>query len=243
MRIILTFLLAIGFLTIAAQPGCPPPFGNDKNSFSRFHITAGTGITQLHGTLKDNKKLGHVLLGRVDYQLSKGVYFGLEGQLGTLRAQSQDSSKAVKNNYLSAGVNLTLHPFELLVSDYFSNEFLQDGLNAFYIGGGMKAVRNKYSIDDSYNLDVANYKDANGTWIFPSLNLGFAVPIPRIKWMKKGYVSAVANAQFNYGSNENMDGFHARQIIHNDDGTISNRLVEGQKDRYSAYYLGLRYSF
>lgn len=243
MRVFLTFLFAIGFLSVIAQPGCPPPFGDDKNAYSPFHITIGTGITQLNGTLKDNDKLGHVIVGKIDYQLLKGLYIGVEGQIGALRAQSQDSLKAVRNSYLAAGCNVTVHPFEMFMNDKFSNEAIQRGLNAFYLGVGMRALRNTYDMDDSYNLDVANYNDANGTWILPSLNIGFALPISSVKWSKTGYLSAIFNAQFNYGSNENLDGFHARRIVANEDGTVSNRLVDGQKDRYNAYYVGLRYSF
>ena len=243
MRVFLTFLFTIGFLSVIAQPGCPPPFGDDKNAFSPFHITIGTGITHLNGTLKDNDKLGHVLLGKVDYQFLKGLYIGVEGQIGALRAQSQDTIRAVRNNYLAAGMNLTIHPFEILMSEQFSNEKIQRGFNAFYVGTGMRAIRNKYDMDESYNLDVANYNEANGTWILPSLNIGFALPISTVKWNKTGYLSAIINAQFNYGSNENLDGFHARQLVTNEDGTVSNRLVDGHKDRYNAYYIGLRYSF
>lgn len=243
MRFIFTFLFTVGMLGAAAQPNCPPPFGKDHTVISRYHVTVGAGVNKLLGTLQDNTKLGHSLIGRVDYQLIRGLYVGLEGQFGVLRAEAADSTRAVKNNYLSAGASLTIHPFEIFLSSQFSNEILQRTLHAFYIGGGMKAVRNSYDMDASYNLDVYNHNDANGTWILPTLNAGFAVPIPNLKWTKAGYFSIIANAQLNYGSNENMDGFHAKQIVYQEDGSASTRLVEGKKDKYSLFYVGLRYSF
>jgi len=226
-----------------AQVGCPKPFGQTKGQINRFHISGGIGVTKLDGTLKDNKKIGQALLGRIEYQILRGLYVGLEGQLGILKAESTDSLRFVKNNYIAAGVVATLHPFELLLSDNISNEFLQKGLNSLYLGVGALAVRNSYVVDESRFLDVANYNEANGTWILPSLNAGLALPLytPSIK--KQNYFSIILNAQLNKGSNENLDGFHAREEYVNTNGTVSSRFVDGHKDNYHLYTVGLRYSF
>ena len=243
MKLLFSVLLGVGCLSAAAQTGCPSPFDKDDSFLRRFHFTVGGGVTDLKGTLRENEKLGHGIVGKADYQIIRGLYAGVEGQFGALRAESTDGTKFVKNNYIAAGLNFAIHPLEMLVGDYFSNRILQEGVNSIYVGAGVKAVRNKYDMDESQNLEVTNYRDANGTWMFPTINAGVAVPINKLDYKKNKFFSIVANAQFNQGSNENLDGFHAKQEFQQTDGSVGYRLFKGQKDNYNFYYLGLRYSF
>lgn len=249
-RTILAAVLILGVFIARAQEGCPPPFGI-QNEMKRYHVAAGVGLTNLYGDIDKAGTIGRSFFIKGDYQIKRGLYAGIEGQYGTLEAvASATDSREVKNNYLGGGIMVTFHPFEFFSSRQPSRQSIGYVImDAFYLGVGVLGIISNYdsvyrevSFPATYG-PIERYDDAgNPVWkkksnsiTLPTANVGFAFPVNR-RYSKSGsYWSVLVNGQFNFANNDLLDGYMPQ------DGN-GNRIGM-QRDMFSFYSLGVRYSF
>lgn len=234
---------------IYAQPNCPDPMSHKPigNELNRCQIGAGGGITTLSGNRKNANAFGMAGYLTFDYQVVKGAYVGLRGQFGSLRMEALPTDKRELNSsYASFGGGISIHPFELLLQQENDTE-RGSFLNAFYLGADIMSLSNKissiyreapntYTYGPVDHVDVNGdpvFKDKVGTTILPSFNVGLA---PILNHKSKNKIKLVLNAQFNFGNNDDLDGYTPVDV--------NGSLVEpNHKDGYNFYSLGLRYSF
>lgn len=255
LRTIFAAVFILGFSVVKGQEGCPAPFGM-QNEIKRYHVAAGVGFTQLYGDIDKAGTLGRAFFVKGDYQISRGLYVGLEGQFGSLEVMSTlKDPREVTNNYLAGGIMLTFHPFEFLLSRSVTRPSVGNMLmDAFYVGVGVMGIMNNYDSvyrksDGDAVVPPSNYgpietDDGTGNPVFkkkinsvtiPTVNVGFAVPINRRYSRSGSYWSVLVNGQFNFANNDLLDGYMPYDAQFNRIGT--------KNDMYTMYSLGARYSF
>lgn len=244
------------FLLVAQQTlYCPPIDASGK--VSRIDITAGVGPTLLYGDIDNfssNTGIGFVLKG--DYNFYKGLYVGLEGQIGRLSVTGNNDPRFVRNNYLAGSLHLTVYPYRMFVTErelLTKSSVHQFILHGLYVGVGIGGILNRYEdvyrVDDSvpssgiFNGPHIINEDGEKEWLssardvlFPVVNVGLAVPFNKYSSRSRGYFSGVGNLQFSFSQGEDLDGYDPRLP----DGS---RLPDWRNDMYLFSYLGLRYSF
>src|SRR5690606_42007312 len=92
-----------------------------------------------------------VFFGRV-YTVNRGIYVGLELQLGNLQAIGEElHNRFVSIRYKSGGLMLKVFPFRLFTEKKFGRaSFISNLKETFYVGAGMLGVINNYAKEDIY---------------------------------------------------------------------------------------------
>ena len=247
--LIITFL-CINYFSVQAQKYCPPLSGK-LGGIKKYHINAGFGVTKLYGDIEDKISRSTAGFLGFDYQLIKGLYIGVEGQMGALEQQWRNNTdpRRVRNEYLALGGLVTIHPVEVFSANKraFRSDFSQNIIESFFISVGTYGVINNYeniyrNLNDLRTIGPISSYDENGDPIFddrskslmlPSVAAGLAIPINKGFGMKN-YVSLLIRGQFNFSNNEYLDGY----VPYGNDGFA----VQGKNDFYNYFSLGLRYS-
>lgn len=170
-----------------------------------------------------------------------------------------DPNKArfVDNFYKSISMNFTVHPFHFFTEDVWGrNLSIKDKLlQGFYVGVGLGLVFNDYKdilrisgnegtgketqievdidpFDPSIGQEIlSSYKKKSISFIAPVINTGIVFPLSKTYNTKSPIWSLVANAQFSFSNDDDLDGYDP------------NLSVNTKNDMYSFYTLGVRYSF
>ena len=154
-RILSLGLISIPFLLNAQTLKCPP-VDRYGNANQKFDLTVGAGPTFLYGDINHETNVGYAGALKLDYKLYKGLYIGLEGQLGRLTARGNDNvldpdwdPRFVENQFYVTGLlNATVYPYRFLVNerDLFRATGIEKYvLNGFYVGIGAGAIFNNYA--------------------------------------------------------------------------------------------------
>lgn len=264
MRSIFLLLFCFITVSIAsAQLNCPPPFGKKSGKSSSgdgaFQLTLGAGLTDLKGDIPKANSFGIGTYLNLDYRFYKGVYAGLRSQFGSLKAKGSNFDvREMDSRYLGFGAGFYVHPFELILSSNSSRQsesIGRDILEAFYVGADVlyvsntiKSINRNNLIDNSFYGPIKYYNN-NGVPIFkntvtslmlPSVNVGFAPALNKIRDNRrvngnKTIYRLVFNAQFNYGNNDDLDGYVAYDK--------NMKSISKGNDKYNFYSLGLRITF
>lgn len=148
-----------------AQLKCPPISGGGEG-LDRFDVTAGLGLTMLYGDINATSNMGFGLFLKGDYKLYKGLYVGLEGQFGKLKASGMKrfipariddfEPREVENNYKMVALNVTVYPYRFFVTErdlirkgFFERNIL-NGLNFGIGAGGLFSSYGKRTITNTY---------------------------------------------------------------------------------------------
>src|SRR5690606_13063083 len=256
MNLKISLLLLFAFITSTAiaQLYCPPTFG--KRTEGKYHVALGAGPTLLYGDLGNPTTTGFAFYVAGDYTLTRGIDVGLEGQLGSLKANEYVGDRYVINNYQGLGLMVKVFPFKLITEkQYRPTSFLNNMKESFYIGAGILGIVNNYT--DIYRNTVTAgpnttwgptekeldgndntvFKDRSNSITLPTLNVGFAVPVNQLTSSSGRFWSVMLNGQFNFSNNDLLDGYMPYQS----QGGKSYR-VGLKNDFYSFYTLGIRYS-
>ncbi|GHE41727.1 hypothetical protein [Sphingobacterium griseoflavum] len=265
MRIRLLLSLGISSVLIPlglhAQLNCPPV---GKINFNRkINVTLGVGPTLLYGDIVRGKNVGIAGVLKGDYKLYKGLYAGVEAQLGILNAYGrnydqvdipvdyeQRDPRFVKNYYYSGSLNLTIFPGLFFVDE--RQEFRKPALGTLvgrglYVGFGVGGVVNNYDklyrninsnasqaeFEYDANGDIVKYKTPTRDILWPIGNLGLFMPLNKYSSYDGRYLSLVVNTQFNFAKDDQLDAYRPF-------------LGEGRRskgDVYNFTYVGLSYTF
>ncbi|WP_270086963.1 hypothetical protein [Sphingobacterium sp. SYP-B4668] len=243
----LLYLLALALLTPIssyAQLDCPPVIGGARKANDKFHVTLGVGPTVLYGDVpKAGMGLGAYL--KADYRIYKGIMVGLEGQIGSLKAEAvsdtTDKRKA-NNSYYAGFINVTVYPFQFTSTGSSYSSPTELLLNSIYLGVGFGGLQSKYKelrhadgfVDygDGAVAGTARMPEKTKSMLFPVANVGAAIPINKFNYKNRTgrYFSVVFNGQFSFADDE-LDGFRVPHY-----NSKSN-------DMYAFYTVGARYSF
>lgn len=265
-----------------AQLKCPPISGGGEG-LDRFDVTAGLGLTMLYGDINATSNMGFGLFLKGDYKLYKGLYVGLEGQFGKLKASGMKrfipariddfEPREVENNYKMVALNVTVYPYRFFVTerDLIRKGFFERNiLNGFNIGIGAGALFNSYgkvNRDNTYttgtppitsSLDPGGFNgpfrwdnvlDASGnvigrqatnlktkSKILPIVNLGLSIPVNKYTTGSGRYYSVVINSQFNFSSDEDLDGYDPLT-------PTGDRPAGAKNDMYNFTNVGVKYTF
>ncbi|WP_093363843.1 hypothetical protein [Sphingobacterium wenxiniae] len=149
-----------------------PPIDQSGQGLQKFDVTAGVGPTLLYGDINHRSNIGYGAFLKADYKLYKGIYVGLEGQVGKLKAKGNQSIDArdwdpryVDNSYYAGLVNATVYPYRFFINE---RELLRKGfferniLYGFHVGIGAGLIFNTYK---DVNRQFEGYEDADGNII------------------------------------------------------------------------------
>lgn len=259
MNLKISLLLLFAFITSTAfaQLYCPPTFG--KRTEGKYHVALGAGPTLLYGDLGNPNTTGFAFYVAGDYTLTRGIDVGLEGQLGSLKANEDVGDlRFVVNNYQGLGLMVKVFPFKLFnEKQYRPTSFLNNMKESFYIGAGILGIVNNYTdihrdvndyttygpishyvIDEDTEGRYPEFKNGINSITLPTLNVGFAVPVNQLYSRSGRFWSVMLNGQFNFANNDLLDGYMPYT-------SSGNRLerIGLKNDFYSFYTLGVRYSF
>lgn len=251
MRLFIAFLLTTLSLTSVAQSYCPPLYGKLGN-VSRYHITAGYGLTKLYGDIQENVGTGSAAYLQFDYLLKKGLLIGIEGRFGSLITDSEryGENRHSRNEFKSFGFVFTFHPVAFFNGESYTVPSLMGTMaEALFVDFGWHRLSNHYqdiyrnpAAPDSYG-PIDSY-DENGdpifstkskSTVFPSLSFGFAIPLNKGYNIKGRYISIVPKMQLNFGVDDKIDGYTPYGW--------NGRPNDSKGDMYNYYSLGVRYSF
>lgn len=126
------------------------------NADQKFDLTAGLGTTLLYGDIKHETNLGFGAVLKLDYKVYKGLYLGVEGQMGRLRAKGDDNPlspdwdpRHVTNQFYYTGLfNATVYPYRFFVNErelFRRSGFEKIILNGFYVALGAGGIFNNYA--------------------------------------------------------------------------------------------------
>jgi len=250
MRHFLILFFNICCFNIVSAQFCPPLSGK-LGETKKYHITAGYGITKIFGDVNQNTALGSAGTVAIDYQIKKGLLIGIESQFGSLRTEVSTTAdpRQSHNNYFAGGLRLTMHPFGFFSRRNYLTSYGDVLLESLYVGVGSLIVSNKYdyiyhNVNDlsSYGMikefdsnDHPIFEDRTQSLIFPSVNIGAAVPLNNKMNNNGPILSLVINAQFNMSQNDVLDGYTPYGA--------NGKVMQGANDFYNFYSLGIRYSF
>lgn len=226
---------------------------------NKFNISVSPGITYLYGDIDKSKNFGTAMVFKLDYSVYKGVYLGVEGQFGSIKANNSElDRRSLDNNYQAAGFFVTVHPFELLFDSSNKNYATRNSFttrlkNSVYVGVGILGLRTQYGsiyrdpnnpgtfgplelTRDENGQTVSVYANETRSITLPSINAGIALPIAKsLKPFSDNYFSILLNGQFNFVNSDEFDGY----IPYNSE----MERINTRNDMFSLYSLGLRYSF
>lgn len=252
--LVIAFLMVFIHMDLRAQY-CPSPDGR-YDGFALNHVTLGFGPTFLYGDIKEySNNIGYGAQLKYDRKVFRGLLLGAEGQIGNLKASEngtieslEDGStrepRRVSNVYKILSFNLSLYPFHYFNSSIWApyETSLQRFLNGIYFGAGIGFGWNNYSdlyVDGTSATDGAKVEDPEGGYsynkrtngtVMPVVNAGFMYPLTSPGNFKDVW-SIVGNAQVSFSGNDILDGYTPP--------TEGNQ----NKDVYTLYTLGVRYSF
>ncbi|MFZ4261236.1 hypothetical protein ACFRAE_04290 [Sphingobacterium sp. HJSM2_6] len=258
-------LFCLPFLVEAQMLRCPPVDAMG-NTAQKIDITAGAGVTLLYGDIRHDNNLGWGTVLKADYRVYKGLYAGLEGQIGQLRAVGEnnpleagwDPRGVINRPYIAGMVNLTVYPYRFFINErmlFRESGFEKFVLNGLYVGVGFGGIFNNYS--DVVRGNTFTYTNNQGNsvtrtfpegamngpvdggndWLLPVANVGISIPLNKYSsYYRNGYFSFVANSQFNFSRGEDLDGYNPIDI---DTGEPTSKY----NDMYNFTYLGLKYTF
>ncbi len=252
-KIILLIFCLISVNLTFAQSGCPSPIGRYKaHSLQRFQVGTGVGITSLKGDRKNSNAFGAAGYFNFDYQLIKGLFFGVRTQFGSLRMKPVNfNDKEMNSRFFGFGGGILIHPFELINKDtgrQFEKSIGNYILESFYLGADVLSLQNSFKYihrsspltPDSYGpIDYYDqngnpvFKDKVSTLLLPALSVGIS-PILN-KNNERFKIRAVVNAQFNFTDSDELDGFTPYDA--------NMQRIKTNNDWYSFYSLGLRCLF
>ncbi|MVZ65181.1 hypothetical protein GQF61_04900 [Sphingobacterium sp. DK4209] len=148
-------LISIPFLLNAQALKCPPvdAYGNANQ---KFDLTMGGGATWLYGDINHESNLGYAGVLKLDYKLYKGLYIGVEGQLGRLRSKGNDNPldqdwdpRYVINQFYATGlINATVYPYRFFINErdlFRASGFEKYVLNGFHVSIGAGGIFNNYA--------------------------------------------------------------------------------------------------
>lgn len=248
-------LLSLSLIIVGiakSQPGCPSPFGANARSYPSYQVGIGGGFTKLKGDSKNTNNHSMSTYLNVDYQVVKGLFFGLRVQLGSFKmAGMNNDARALDSRYRAFGAGVLIQPIEMINNNKDKKRrysFKRDLFESMYVGTDILNISNRFKTihrnpDNPSTWGPVDYYDVNGVpvfkekvnaWLLPSLNIGIAPALNR-KSMGQNIIRLVVNAQFNFANNDDLDGY----TPYNNAG---NRINENN-DRYNFYSLGLSYSF
>lgn len=168
MNLKISLLLLFAFITSTAfaQLYCPPTFG--KRTEGKYHVALGAGPTLLYGDLGNPNTTGFAFYVAGDYTLTRGIDVGLEGQLGSLKANEDVGDRYVINNYQGLGLMVKVFPFKLFnEKQYRPKSFLNNMKESFYVGAGILGIVNNFNpnnIHRNANVESTEYDTPNETW-------------------------------------------------------------------------------
>ncbi|WDF70665.1 hypothetical protein PQ465_09880 [Sphingobacterium oryzagri] len=264
LRTIFTYGLGIGLFflvsTAKGQLNCPPTGKIENNG--RFNITLGTGPTLLFSDINNGRNMGVAGVLKVEYQIYKGIFAGLEAQVGVLNSYGKNydneslaidyvnrDPRFVKNYMLSGNVNVTVYPGLFFVDE--SRDFRTPSISSLigrglYLGFAFGGIINQYDelyrdFDNPYT-DGEFERDQNGElryrtptrdYLWPIANVGLALPLNKYSSYSGRYWSLVFNIQQAFSTGDQLDGYR------------TGRTTEGSysKDSYNFSYLALKYTF
>lgn len=244
-----------------AQLHCPPVGKIDYDR--KINVTLGVGPTLLYGDIVNDRNLGVAGVLKGDYKLYKGIFAGVEAQLGILNSYGrnydnnnipidyeQRDPRFVKNYYYSGSLNISIFPGLFFVDEKM--EFRKPSVGTLigrglYVGLGFGAVVNNYDKlyrDENSNAsqaefeyddagNIVKYKTPTRDILWPIGNVGLSMPLNKYSSYDGRYLSLVINTQFNFAKDDQLDAY--RPFI-----------GEGQRskgDVYNFTYLGLKYTF
>lgn len=248
------------FSVAHAQLKCPPT-GKMANN-GRINITLGAGPTLLFSDINKGRNIGVAGVLKGEYQVYKGIFAGLEGQIGILNSYGKNydnenfeidydtrDPRFVKNYYLSGNINLTIYPGLFFVDE--SRDFRKPTL-ATLIGRGLYAgiafggIINQYDklyrdFDNPYTDGEfergedgeLRYRTPTQDYMWPIVNLGLAMPLNKYSSYGRGYWSMVLNIQQAFSTGDQLDAYRTARTT---SGSYST-------DSYNFTYLGLKYTF
>ena len=210
-------------------------FGNESPvPYFRYSVTAGLGVTQLHGDL-DKRQIGGAGYLRGNYFLTHGLSVELELQEGLLRGRNGFLTDSVErkttNLYHAAIIGVRFQPIKFLQDDHlrrieYRQSFGRRTLNSVYVGAGMGVL---YSLQwdkqravgevittDNNDQDIlvntvlpAHQGNNHGLSYIVSTNIGFELPLHSLKPdLLDSYVwNLVVNGQVNFSLDDELDGY------------------------------------
>lgn len=239
-RVITVFLLATVLVLSNrshAQLNCPSPTGQQKAD--KFHLTVSGGPTFLYGDKNSANTRGAAVQGKLDFRIIKGLLVGVEAQTGTLDATPWDSDqRSVRNAYSMGAVNVTVYPahFFTEIARNYNPSFGEKLVNGLYLGVGAGGTYNFYRDIDYDNTDDESYYPRGSktkSLLLPVTNLGVSIPLSNpYRGFRTGYWSIVVNGQFAFSDDDDLDGLNP-----------TSEEANKNKDMYSLYSAGLRFSF
>lgn len=257
MRSIILFLCLVFTQVTYAQRYNAYNYCSESN---RFHVSVSPGITYLYGDIDKSKNVGAAMAVKLDYSIFKGIYLGVEGQFGSIKANnSQADPRWLSHNYQAAGVFVTMHPFEVFFDDTRNkshavrNSFTNRLKNSVYVGLGILGIQTQHGsiyrdpnnpgtfgpLEWARNENgetVSVYANETRSFTLPSLTAGIALPIAKsFTPMSDNYFSLLLNGQFNFVNSDDFDGYTPYDS--------SMERIFTRNDMYSMYSVGVRYSF
>lgn len=262
LRSIFTSCLFFAMLISAAkaQLNCPPTGKIENNG--RINITLGVGPTLLFSDINNGRNMGVGGVLKAEYQIYKGIFAGLEGQVGILNSYGKNydnenfeidyanrDPRFVKNYYITGNINLTVYPGLFFVDE--SRDFRKPSISTLigrglYAGVAFGGIMNQYDklyrdFDNPYTVGEfergpageMRYRTPTQDFMWPILNLGLSMPLNKYSTYARGYWSMVLNIQQAFSTGDQLDGYRTR------------RPTEGsyKTDSYNFTYLGLKYTF